>query len=472
MAALGTFATCLLASVGGNSSLVAFPQQPNYPSLVEPYNLDLLRTPAAIVFPKDTSQVAAAVKCAVDAGIKVQAKSGGHSYGNYGSPTDGLSINLENLQHFSVDPNTWITSFGPGNRLGRVTELQYNNGGRHTPHGSTFTVGLGGHATVGGAGAASRQLGLLIDYLEEVEVVLANSSVVRASKTQHTDLFFAIRGAGSSVGIVTDFVIRTEPAPPSTISYTYIWTGTDPAARARVFLSWQSLLASGTLPRNTGFDLVVTPSSIIVSGAYFGSQAEFEALNILSHFSGTAPQITQITPYTNFYEFAAAASARTIASGTAQPSHFYAKSLVFKQQTLIPDGVAHAAFQYLNTTINGTDLYALTFNGLGGAVADVAPSDTAFVHRDTLFFAFSFGRTAGALTDTTIQFLNGLSDVLMSGHPNAYYGQYAGNVDPREPKAEAWAAYYGNNLQRLKTVKAQVDPHDVFHNLQSVQPGY
>ncbi|KAK9327486.1 hypothetical protein V1520DRAFT_393840 [Lipomyces starkeyi] len=391
MAALSTFATCLLASV-------AFPQQPNYPSLVAPYNLDLLTTPAAIVFPEDTSHVAAAVKCAVDAGIK------------------------------------------------------YNNGCRHTPHGSTFTVGLGGHATVGAAGAASRQLGLLVDYLEEVEIVLANSSVVRASKTQNTDLFFAIRGAGSSVGIVTDFAIRTEPAPPSTISYSYIWTGTDPAARAQVFLSWQSLLASGTLPRNTGFDLVVTPAA--------SSQADFD---ILSHFSGTAPQTTQITPYTNFLEFAAAASARTIASGTAQPSHFYAKSLVFKQQTLIPDSVVHAAFEYLNTTTNGTDLYAITFNGL------------AFVHRDTLFFAFSFGRTAGALTDTTIQFLNGLSDVLTSGHPDAYYGQYAGNVDPRESKEEAWAsyaAYYGDNLQRLKKVKAEVDPHDVFHNLQSVQPGY
>ncbi|KAL3432031.1 hypothetical protein BDV09DRAFT_206192 [Aspergillus tetrazonus] len=471
MTALSTFATCLLASVGGDSSLVAFPQQPNYPNLVAPYNLDLLTTPAAIVFPEDTSQVAAAVKCAVDAGIKVQAKSGGHSYGNYGSPTDGLSINLENLQHFSVNTDTWITSFGPGNRLGRVTDLQYNNGGRHTPHGSTFTVGLGGHATVGGAGAASRQLGLLVDYLEEVEVVLANSSVVRASKTQNTDLFFAIRGAGSSVGIVTDFAIRTEPAPPSTISYSYVWTGTDPDARAQVFLSWQGLLASGSLPRNTGFDLVVTPSSIIVSGAYFGSQADFEALDILSHFS-TAPQTTQITPYTNFYEFAAAASARTIASGTAQPSNFYAKSLVFKQETLIPDEVAQAAFDYLDTTTNGTDLYAITFNGLGGAVADVAPSETAFVHRDTLFIAFSFGRTAGALTDTTIQFLNGLSDILTSGHPDAYYGQYAGNVDPRESKEEAWAAYYGENLLRLKKVKAEVDPNDVFHNLQSVQPGY
>jgi hypothetical protein len=35
----------------------------------------------------------------------------------------------------------------------------------------------------------------------------------------------------------------------------------------------------------------------------------------------------------------------------------------------------------------------------------------------------SFGRTSGDLTDTTVQFLDGLSEVLTSGQPDAYYGQ-------------------------------------------------
>jgi FAD/FMN-containing dehydrogenase len=156
MKATGSFATCLLVSVGRNSSGAAFPGQPNYAALVSPYNLDLLTTPAAIVFPQNAAQVAAAVKCAVNAGIKVQAKSGGHNYGNFGSSTGELSVNLENPQDFSMDRTTWMAKFGPGNRLGQVTELMYNNGGRQAPQGETFDVGLGGHATVGGAGAASR----------------------------------------------------------------------------------------------------------------------------------------------------------------------------------------------------------------------------------------------------------------------------------------------------------------------------
>lgn len=84
MPAVGAFATCLLASVGGNSSGVAFPSQANFPGVVAPYNFDIPVKPAAVVFPENVQQVAAAVKCATNAGIRVQAKSGGHSYGNYG----------------------------------------------------------------------------------------------------------------------------------------------------------------------------------------------------------------------------------------------------------------------------------------------------------------------------------------------------------------------------------------------------
>lgn len=85
------FAECLLAAVGGNSSLVAFPSQPDYSAIVAPYNLDFPVVPTAVAFPDSAVQVAALVDCAVDAGYKVQAKSGGHSSANYG--TDSLRAN-------------------------------------------------------------------------------------------------------------------------------------------------------------------------------------------------------------------------------------------------------------------------------------------------------------------------------------------------------------------------------------------
>lgn len=78
------FEGCVLAAVGWNSSLVAYPSQSNFSSIVAPYNLDCPVTPAAVAFPKTASQVAALVGCAVMSGYKVQPKSGGHSAANYG----------------------------------------------------------------------------------------------------------------------------------------------------------------------------------------------------------------------------------------------------------------------------------------------------------------------------------------------------------------------------------------------------
>lgn len=77
---------CLNTVFEGNSGSVAFPNNPLYQILdVKPYNLDIIITPAAVTHPKSAEQIAEIVKCAVDSHAKVQARSGGHSYGNYGT---------------------------------------------------------------------------------------------------------------------------------------------------------------------------------------------------------------------------------------------------------------------------------------------------------------------------------------------------------------------------------------------------
>ena len=73
--------TCLGAVCGGRADCVAFPHTPLYQlAWVKPFNLDVPVEPAAVIRPADSGEVAAAVKCAVEGGVKVQAKSGGHSY--------------------------------------------------------------------------------------------------------------------------------------------------------------------------------------------------------------------------------------------------------------------------------------------------------------------------------------------------------------------------------------------------------
>lgn len=80
-----TITRCLVAALGGHSNLVAFPSQANFSSdIVRPYNLDYPAIPAAVTYPQTAHQVVRIVQCASESGYKVQPKSGGHSYGNYG----------------------------------------------------------------------------------------------------------------------------------------------------------------------------------------------------------------------------------------------------------------------------------------------------------------------------------------------------------------------------------------------------
>ena len=62
-------------------------------------------------------------------------------------------------------------------------------------------------------GFLGRKHGLVLDRIVEHEVVLANGTVTTASKSKHPDLFFALRGAGGSFGIVTRYTFKTVPAP-------------------------------------------------------------------------------------------------------------------------------------------------------------------------------------------------------------------------------------------------------------------
>jgi FAD/FMN-containing dehydrogenase len=76
--------TCLLAALGSNQSAVVTPSSSNYNSSLTIYNLNIPILPAAVTYPSNTEEVAGIVKCAANENYKVQAKGGGHSYGNYG----------------------------------------------------------------------------------------------------------------------------------------------------------------------------------------------------------------------------------------------------------------------------------------------------------------------------------------------------------------------------------------------------
>jgi FAD/FMN-containing dehydrogenase len=72
--------------------------------------------------------------------------------------------------------------------------------GFSTVGGTVDHTGIGGLSLGGGYGYLMGQHGMVVDNILEVELVLADGTVVTASESQNEDLFWAARGAGFKFG--------------------------------------------------------------------------------------------------------------------------------------------------------------------------------------------------------------------------------------------------------------------------------
>lgn len=98
--------------------------------------------------------------------------------------------------------------------------------------------------------------GLAVDSILSLSVALADGSFVTASEHEDPDLYWAFCGAGPSFGIVTEFKLKTYPAPKGNIVYSYIYRSLDVAVSTKAFLMVQRFGARGP-PQELGIGVEV-----------------------------------------------------------------------------------------------------------------------------------------------------------------------------------------------------------------------
>ncbi|PVF98620.1 FAD-binding domain-containing protein [Serendipita vermifera] len=462
--------TCLNGVFQSHMDAVSYPSDPFYQiSAVKPYNWDIPVTPLAVTRPTSTDEVSKVVKCAAASGVKVQARSGGHSYANYclGGEDGAVVVDLEKFQKFEMNRDNWFATFGSGTLLGDLTDRLYNNGKRAIAHGTCPQVGSGGHLTIGGLGPLSRQYGAALDHVEEVEVVLANGTVTRANNAQNTDLFFAMKGAAASFGIITEFIVHTEPAPEKLVQYSYRLQTGNKSAFASTFAAWQDIIKDPGLDRKLATQVIIMELGMIISGTYFGTQEEYKALRFEERLAQNATvSVIQLDDWLGTVANWAENEALKLIGGI--PGPFYSKSLAFTKDTLIPFNGIQNLFNYLQDTPKGTPAWFVIFDLEAGKTNDIPRDATAYAHRDALFYVQTYAVGIGKLSTTSRNFITGINQVIETAMPGVNFGAYAGYVDPALPNGQK--AYWGDNLPRLQQIKALYDPNDIFHNPQSVRP--
>jgi len=459
---------CLKTAVGSQN--VAFPSAFWQLSDVKRYNLDIDSNPAAITYPKSNEQVASVVTCARNNKAKVQARSGGHSYGNFalGGGIEGVNtvvVDLKNFRQFAMDEESWVATIGAGTLLGDVTDKLQQHG-RAMAHGTCPQVGIGGHATIGGLGPMSRMWGAALDHVQEVDVVLANSSIVTASATKYPDVFWALKGAGASFGVITQFKVVTHAPPSQTVQYTYTFTQKPFTSLAERFKLWLKMCADPALDRKLASQLIFSEVGAILQGTYFGSRDEFDALNLTNIFpAATTSQVTVFDDWMGQVANWGEDMALTIGGGIS--SAFYSKSLAFTKDDLLTDETVDAVLEYLDEVDKGTPVWFLIFDLEGGAINDVPADGTSYGHRDALYYSQSYAVNILKMTEKSRNFVRGINDVITDNMQGHHMGAYAGYVDPELQNAQT--EYWGSNYPKLQRIKKAIDPQDIFHNPQSVR---
>ncbi|MET9107100.1 FAD-binding oxidoreductase [Streptomyces zhihengii] len=423
-------------------------------------------TPAGIVYGETPADVQAVVRFAQDNSLTLRTRSGGHNFAGW-STGEGLVLDVRRMNHVTGGGSPTV-HVGPGTQSIEALGVlkQYGQG---MVTGTCHDVCVGGYYSGGGVGYQSRPFGIGSDRMVSAKVVLADGRLVTASERSNPDLFWALRGSGGgNWGVLVDVEMRPISVPRM-VFYEQIWSWDD----AEKFLdTWQQWYR--TTPRNsTGQVIVIQPDAgsgnppiVLQQGAYYGTKEEADAgLAELAGLVGSTPATSKVLdlPFADGMQYVYG-----LAEGGSHPRTLWQRMRArIVDQPLGTAGTAAALAAFESAPRTGQTRY-LSFVGLGGAVGDKAPTDTAFVHRGALFhIGYGVALPDASPTDEDVAAAVGWATTgfnvinpLSGGHsyinfPDMYLDNWQN-------------AYYGVNYDRLKRLKRAYDPYRFFDHPRAI----
>ncbi|KAH7385045.1 hypothetical protein BKA64DRAFT_156473 [Cadophora sp. MPI-SDFR-AT-0126] len=183
--------------------------------------------PLCVFRPESSGDVATAVSVLGKSSGSFAVRGGGHmGIAGANNIDNGVLMVMSKLTTLSLSSDKSVLSVGPSYRWGEVYKFLADYdltvpGGRLSP------VGVPGLLLAGGINFYGNQVGFSADNVIQYEVVLASGNIIYASKTNNSDLFWALKGGSSYFGIVTRFDIKTIPSKK-------VWAGIYSVASADV----------------------------------------------------------------------------------------------------------------------------------------------------------------------------------------------------------------------------------------------
>lgn len=415
------------------------------------------RRPAVIARCAHAADVAEAVRIAARYRPPLSIRGGGHQVAGSALCDDGLVIDLSAMRSIDVDAAARLARAGGGatwGELDRATQAF----GLATPGGEVSTTGVAGFTLGGGLGMLMRAHGLACDNLRSVEVVAADGSVLTASREEHPDLFWAVRGGGRGIGVVTSFEFELHPLGPDVALAQVVYADEDAEAILR---AWPELVRAlpdavtpelllWTVPPDPQFPAELHDVGVAIAiGIYAGppGEAASSALEPLKRLATPLLDMSGIAPYVEIqssFDAVFPAGAR-----------YYMKSHFM-------DSLSDAGVSTLvawNRRWPGPEKI-IALRTLGGAVARVGTSESAFPHRSARFnLSFDAGWADASADSAMIGWARGAWDAMRPFATGGVYVNFSGLDEEADGLRDA---VFGATRERLAEVRATYDPDGLF----------
>ena len=414
------------------------------------------KRPAAIVRVASDADVARVIAEARETGHELAVRSGGHSIPGHSVTEGGLVLDLSEMNSLEMDPEGRTAWTESGVTAGQFAETAAPHG-LMTGFGDTASVGVGGLTLGGGVGFLVRKYGLTIDALLAADVVTASGEVLRVDEDSHPDLFWAIRGGGGNFGVVTRFRFRLDDVPeifggiliqPATPETVAAWIAASEAAPEELSTIATVMKAPPMpfLPEAAHGKLVILGMIVHVGGGETGERA-------MAPFRELAEPLADMLremPYTGIY-MEGQERFHPIASG----------------RTMFIDRMDRDVAATILARIESSDamMGAAQLRVLGGAMARVPVEATAFAHRASRIMV-NVAALYEKLEDRPRYegWVQGFADDIRQNDQGAYVGFLEDGPE------RVRAAYPGATWDRLREIKRQYDPDNLFRLNQNIPP--
>jgi FAD/FMN-containing dehydrogenase len=436
----------LAEAVNGTVMLSGHPQ---YDATRKIWNGMHDKHPALIVQAANTRDVVNAVEFARDNNVLLAIRGGGHSWPGKSVCEGGLMLDLSRMNEVTADRDAAVAVCGGGALLNNLDTACLDKG-MVTTAGVVSHTGVGGFTLGGGFGRLNRKYGLTIDNLLAAEIVTADGQVRRASAEENPDLFWAIRGGGGNFGAVTKFEYRLHPFERNVLSGMLVW----PIAEARDVLDFY-----GEWYQDLSRDLYVGPvmmtdpegnSFVAMEVVYAGDPSVGE--KELAPLRAVGKPVDDAVKFQD-YMYLQTHEDATFAHGVRS----YAKNGMVRE-------ITGELVDQLIESFRADPRLAFFTHTAGGAVKDVGETDTAFPHRN----AETMMIVAGGWMDPADDEPAMAEARAWFAELEPYTGGYYDNIEYEGD--EGVKRNYGPNYSRLREIKAEYDPGNLFRMNSNIEP--